>query len=278
MRKIYVPVLAVALFASSCQKEDVTSKQNLSLELNGLSSPVRVLPDDGFYESTKGQTPIDIRESACQKSLSNDPVFHYDAIDAVVKHNTTHYGPGDAEENPLEHDEYNLKVVPTDLKKDFITMNGKKYYLKQFHFHYGSEHALNGKKFDMEVHLVHMDDDGHFAVVGVFIEKRKENEVLHKIFSESPDPSGIHGSVNDGRLTAFNPLSLLPNDLKHYFTYSGSLTTPSYSEELKWVVFKSAISVSKEEYAHYTEIYEEPNVRPLQSIGNRVVLVHGNGK
>src|SRR5580692_11245097 len=38
-----------------------------------------------------------------------------------------------------------------------ITVGGKRYELKQFHFHRPSEEKINGKHYDMAVHLVHTD-------------------------------------------------------------------------------------------------------------------------
>ena len=39
-------------------------------------------------------------------------------------------------------------------------MGGKNYMLKQFHFHRPSEEKINGKGFEMTVHLVHADQEG----------------------------------------------------------------------------------------------------------------------
>lgn len=38
--------------------------------------------------------------------------------------------------------------------------------------------------------------------------------------------------------------SIIPNDLVHYYTYNGSLTTPPCSEVVTWIDFKEAIPLS----------------------------------
>ncbi|ETP55368.1 hypothetical protein F442_00076, partial [Phytophthora nicotianae P10297] len=49
--------------------------------------------------------------------------------------------------------------------------NGASYNMAQFHIHAPSEHTLNGKPLDGEVHFVHSNADGSaLMVVGVFLQ------------------------------------------------------------------------------------------------------------
>merc|ERR1712228_495406 len=47
-----------------------------------------------------------------------------------------------------------------------VTVEGVKYTLRQFHFHTPSEHTLDDRQYEMEMHLVHTTDDGDIAVLG----------------------------------------------------------------------------------------------------------------
>ena len=49
-------------------------------------------------------------------------------------------------------------------------MNGQLYDLLQYHFHTPSEHALDNKRFSMEVHLVHKNRE-----TGTYIMSEREN-------------------------------------------------------------------------------------------------------
>ena len=60
-----------------------------------------------------------------------------------------------------------------------IRVGDKQYTLKQFHFHRPSEEKINGKTFDMVVHLVHADRDGNSGGRGRPSRKRKQ---------QPPDP------------------------------------------------------------------------------------------
>jgi hypothetical protein len=60
----------------------------------------------------------------------------------------------------------------------FIRVGDKRYELKQFHFHHPSEETIKGKRFPMEVHLVHLDADGNLAVVSVLLEEGSANPLV----------------------------------------------------------------------------------------------------
>jgi len=47
-----------------------------------------------------------------------------------------------------------------------VTVKGKKYTLRQFHFHTPSEHMLDDRQYEMEMHLVHTNEEGEIAVLG----------------------------------------------------------------------------------------------------------------
>jgi len=47
-----------------------------------------------------------------------------------------------------------------------VTVKGKTYTLRQFHFHTPSEHMLDDRQYEMEMHLVHTNEEGEIAVLG----------------------------------------------------------------------------------------------------------------
>ncbi|KAJ8642986.1 hypothetical protein MRB53_004734 [Persea americana] len=48
-----------------------------------------------------------------------------------------------------------------------INVNGTDYELKQCHWHSPSEHTINGRSYDLEVHMVHQNSENKSAVVGI---------------------------------------------------------------------------------------------------------------
>jgi len=44
-----------------------------------------------------------------------------------------------------------------------MILDGETFRLLQFHFHHPSEHAMDGRRFDMEAHFVHINDAGRHS-------------------------------------------------------------------------------------------------------------------
>ena len=64
-----------------------------------------------------------------------------------------------------------------------IRVGDKQYTLKQFHFHRPSEEKINGKLYEMVVHLVHADQDGNLAVVAILFESGKDNPLIQELWN-----------------------------------------------------------------------------------------------
>ncbi|KAG0085253.1 hypothetical protein BGZ92_009141, partial [Podila epicladia] len=80
-----------------------------------------------------------------------------------------------------------------------ITLKGKKYNLIQFHFHTPSEHRVNNRHADAELHLVHRNpEDQTLAVVGVLLEVVAKNVRMFDFVNVLHDKvnvpcAGVHG-------------------------------------------------------------------------------------
>jgi carbonic anhydrase len=128
----------------------------------------------------------------------------------------------------------------------------------QFHFHTASEHRVNGRGFDMELHLVHTTADGSNAVIGVFLKRGRSSRALAPIFESLPDDVNVHHPLD----SPFDPASFLPRSRAHY-RYVGSLTTPPCTEGVQWVVMSEPVTVSDEDMAQFAERIHF-NARPVQ--------------
>lgn len=150
-------------------------------------------------------------------------------------------------------------------KGSSIKVNGVEYQLVQFHLHDPSEHTVNGKPFDVELHLVHKNDKGELAVVGVLIEKGKENAAYKKIWANLPKKANEKKEV----ATEINASDLLPKN-RVYYTYPGSLTTPPCTESVTWLVLKSPTQLSAKQINTFRALYKGNN-RPVQPVNDRQI-------
>jgi carbonic anhydrase len=145
-----------------------------------------------------------------------------------------------------------------------LHLNGRTYFLSQFHFHDPSEHHVDGQTYPMEIHLVHQDRKAHVVVIGVLVEPGSLNQSLADIWTMLPMKVGERGSEHP-----FNPQDLIPPN-SHHFSYHGSLTTPPCTEGVQWIVLRDPIAMSTQQIEQFVSIIGK-NARPVQPLHGRGV-------
>lgn len=147
-----------------------------------------------------------------------------------------------------------------------IEIGGKRYELVQFHFHRPSEERIDGRQFEMSVHLVHKDDMGKLAVVGLVVEKGPVQPAVQKVWNNLPLEKGEESAAR----VPLNLEDMLPGD-RRYFTYMGSLTTPPCSEDVRWIVMRQPVTLSPDQIELFARMYPM-NARPIQQVAGRRIL------
>ncbi|KAK5977230.1 Carbonate dehydratase eukaryotic-type [Trichostrongylus colubriformis] len=154
--------------------------------------------------------------------------------------------------------------------------SSEKYFLRQLHFHWNSEHTFNGLHYPLELHLVHYREGfeakkGHLpsavSVVAVpFLVSEKELDGIEDLLTAA---SGLRSFEP---VPLFSPSVLLPNDRTTYFTYTGSLTTPPCTEGVTWIVFPEPKLISAKQLESLVGNVDRPSVgiaRPVQPRNGR---------
>jgi carbonic anhydrase len=202
-------------------------------------------PEFSLCNTGQRQSPIDIRGGL---AVDLDPVqFNYQASRfAVVDNGHTV--------------QVNLAAGNT------IEVGGKRFELLQFHFHRPSEERIDGRQFEMSLHLVHKDDQGRLAVVALLFEKGPAHPVLQKVWNNLP----LERNEEAAARTPLELTDLLPAD-RRYYTYMGSLTTPPCSEGVQWIVMRQPVTVTPEQIEIFARIYPM-NARPVQQLAGRRII------
>ncbi|MFP5393841.1 MAG: carbonic anhydrase [Gammaproteobacteria bacterium] len=146
-----------------------------------------------------------------------------------------------------------------------ISVQGRSYELQQFHFHRPSEERINGKSFEMVVHLVHRDPEGRLAVIAVLLERGQGQSTIQTVWNNLPLEKNDVVSPS----IVLDVAELLP-EKRDYFTYMGSLTTPPCTEGVLWMVMKQPMQASPAQMALFSRLYPL-NARPLQASSGRVI-------
>jgi carbonic anhydrase len=146
-----------------------------------------------------------------------------------------------------------------------LRVGRRSYELVQFHLHIPSEHTVRSRRFPMELHFVHRDENGALAVLGVLLTRGERNAVYERIAAAQPRERGQRrrpaGRIDLDRL--------LPRSFRAY-RYDGSLTTPPCSEGVRWMVLRQPVELSRSQIASYARLFERTS-RPVQPRGGRAV-------
>jgi carbonic anhydrase len=170
-------------------------------------------------------------------------------------------------------------TIQVDFKKgSTCAVNGKDYVSKQFHFHTPSEHLIDGVTFPLEMHIVNVrtdssnPDKSSYVVLSVFFKMGAENKFLKEFLNDIPNEEGEKHALQGGEVKLDDLLSqFVGNDMKSYYAYNGSLTTPPYTEAVQWVILKHVPEASEEQIMKIEKM-EGNNARHVQAVNGRKIF------
>ncbi len=213
------------------------------------------------YEGEEGPEhwgEIDPAYAVCGTGTSQSPIDISTPNEQDLANISFHYQP--SEVNILN----NGHTVQVNYDAgSYIELNGARYDVAQFHYHAPSEHAIDGKLFAAEIHVVHKNADGQLAVVGILLEDGAENTAFAPFIDNLPAEKA---DVKDTGVR-INAADFLPA-VQTTFRYSGSLTTPPCTEGVNWLVMTTPIELSTTQLSALDVLFEDNN-RPLQELNDR---------
>lgn len=252
----FVAILALGLVGCGGSGPGAASPSAVVWSYEGEGAPARWAElDPAFATCAKGtrQSPVDFPGHLTRGSSKAPPLPHWDPVPVRVTNNG-HF------------------VMIEDTAPSSFVFEGTTYALKQFHFHVPSEHTIDGRAYDAEMHLVHKSADGKTLVIAVLLQRGPENELLKPFFSAMPvfarpDPVVVPGQTID--------LSTLLPKSPSYIRYDGSLTAPPCTEGVTWLVVEpdpdALVHLSDAQMGRLRAVMHGPTARPTQPSNGREV-------
>ncbi|CAF1585489.1 unnamed protein product [Rotaria sp. Silwood1] len=157
-----------------------------------------------------------------------------------------------------------------------------------FHLHWGenhksgSEHEVNGMKYPGEIHFVYLNPiTNQTAVLGIFMQSlffhnetqnstvRILDEDTRKEWQRFFDIAQTLKAEENTTMMNLSLALLMGENLRDFWRYEGSLTTPPCTEGVIWTIFKEPIMFVENEFKIFRQnIYFEDYRRP-QPLYNR---------
>jgi len=190
----------------------------------------------GICSHGKHQSPINIdtKHATCDSHLRLDLNF----IQGLHVFNTTSNGY-----SLSVHDEVS-SLTATDIEGHLFESTAH-----EFHFHSPSEHTLNGKQFDLELHIVHQaNKEAHHSVIAILFEVN-DNAKPHP-FIDVLDAKHTGNSV---KCDIENFLGSKLASKNSFYSYEGSLTTPPCSESVTWYVIEAKQTITSDQLKVLTD-------------------------
>ncbi|KAK7312584.1 hypothetical protein VNO77_36541 [Canavalia gladiata] len=260
-KQVFFCGLLTALLWLSCpvMSQEVEDEREFNYDVKSERGPQHwgdIRPEWSVCNNGSMQSPIDLLNERVQ----------------IVSHLGTlqmNYQPSNATLKNRGHDIKLEWLAGTS----YLQINGTQYVLKQFHWHSPSEHTIDGRRLDLELHMVHETPSGETAVIGILYKTGRPDPFLSLLSDHLEEISDSTGEetvvgVMDPRLIKIG------RNRTQYYRYIGSLTVPPCTENISWTILREVRSVSREQIRLLrVAVHDESdtNARPLQPTNNRLV-------
>jgi len=257
-------ISALVLIAIACGKPN---RQELAADSIGVTKEANTNAQDKKQEG--------YIMPGLDHGFEQSPINIISTVNEAGKHTITLYFKDEV--NKIENLGHTIQL---DFQEgSSITQDDTTFNFKQCHFHTPSEHLVDGMTFPMEMHIVNIMPQAdkstrpEYLVIGVLFKVGKENKFLSDFLNAIPKEEHTSGDLKTGTVKLSDLFGTIPQEIKgHYYHYRGSLTTPPYTESVRWYIGKHIFEASAEQIEAINEV-EGNNARHVQALYGRTVSV-----
>lgn len=247
----------------------------LSKVLSKGNTPYDYINQTSWAGNCKGnqQSPINLEVSngICEKNI----VFNVEVSNTQMNFKAEHMTNTVGANGKFTH------LTATNIGGKVMSFDAE-----SFHFHAKSEHTINKKFYDLELHIVH-----HIKPEYTHLTKRHK-AVLGIMFNskagaaDNPLLSAVIETINNKTSKAVTPKALFPfiKPVSPFYMYEGSLTTPNCDEVVNWYVVEQPVDVNPNQLLFLTSKWKGNttfangtvgNNRNIQNLNSRVIKKGG---
>lgn len=150
--------------------------------------------------------------------------------------------------------------------------------------HHPSEHTFGDDEVrsPLEVQVIAQDIFGNTAALAILFKIEKEDSEFLRAIGFGVDNPLFALKLRNNEAISIDyklvgeQLNLGPfvNNVEHYVTYIGSLTSPPCTQNVEWFVLLEKLGVSEMQLEYFPVLYgRDSNVRGLQSMDNRPLRI-----
>ncbi|WP_103070088.1 carbonic anhydrase [Aquimarina sediminis] len=270
--KYIIQILLLVVVITSCSNSKKEPLDVISKEVVDHKQKLPKALENEKHWSYKGETGPEhwaeiVKDSDCGGTFQSP--INIITIDAVVDKKLKPLDIRYAKETKIHEVINNGHSIQYNFEKgDYINYNKNKYVLKQIHFHESAEHTIDGIRYPIVIHMVHVSTKGEFLVVAVMAKEGENSTPFEFLESFLPIKKGEVKQVNE----SFDLTENLPEN-KSYYTYKGSLTTPPCTEGVNWFILKNPITVSLQQVLTLRDLMPIDNYRSEQPLHGRDVKI-----
>lgn len=218
----------------------------------------------------KQQSPIDLPPTDKAILSAVKPIFQYEEFDPISPANFKDGLVKSGKPIKIRYLNHSIRIYHPNMGKA-ITLDGAVYVAEEIVFHTPAEHTINGRRFDMEMQIIHKGvtagDIAKTVILSLLFKKKAGvfNKFIDKLnVFNLPSPAEPYRDITESLFIPYAFLDSSDPDIQlmnpfSFYTYSGSETQPPCAERTVVYVTSKPINIGSVAIEMFREAIKTPD-------------------